>query len=84
MAKCSLCDVLCEVCGLRKKEWVFPADDVHCQQLLVESLLHAIDKSAIGPHRPRARLPARVPTRRVARQMVSEVGFVDGRDKVEH
>ena len=38
----------------------------------------------IGPRTARARHPVRVPTHRVARQMVSEVGFVDGRGKADH
>ena len=37
----------------------------------------------IGLRTDSALLPARVPTGRIARQMVSEVGFVDGRDKAE-
>ena len=36
--RCSLCDVMCEVHGLRIKSGCVPTDDVYCQQLLVESL----------------------------------------------
>ena len=36
--RCSLCDVLCEVHGLRIKRGYVLIDDVYCQQSLVESL----------------------------------------------